>query len=423
VKKALRNYGRYFVALIVLAVIGTVCGGYVLLQQRFPNPFAASYELNAELVNTAGLTPGLGQPVNVAGVKVGLVSDVKLKDGRSRVKMSIDPGELKQSDLRANAQAVLTPRTPGKDFTVELFPGRKSAPPLPKGGTIEIAETKVPVDSDDLTAALDRDTRDFLELLINGAGQGLHGRGRDLRALFRALGPTAQQAERVGSALAARRHQLKRLIGNLRVLTSAVARKDGELSQVVDASNATLGALANEDVALRASIAKLPGTLSAARRTLGNTAPFANLLGPTLNSLQPTAAHLPSTLRALRPLAREAAPILRKKVRPFVRATIPVARGLNPAVRDLSKQAPDLTGAFSVLQYVAGELGYNPPGDNEGFLHWFAWFNHNANSLISTDDAHGGVWRGLILADCASLTGVPAFGALIQAITGPLPTC
>ena len=422
-KKALRTYGRYFVAIIVLAAIGTVCGAYVLLQQRFPNPFKSQYELNADMVNTSGLTSGLGQPVNVAGVKVGLVSDVQLRDGRALVKMTIDPNQLRQSDVRTNAQAVLTPRTPGKDFTVELFPGRKPARSVEEGATIPLEETNVPVDSDDLTAALDRDTRDFFALLINGAGQGLDGRGRDLRELFKALGPTVEQAQRVGSALAARRHEIKRLVGNLRVLSAATAKKDRELGQLVDASNATLGALASEDSALQAAVARLPGTLAAARSTLVNTTGFANALGPTLTRLEPTARRLPATLRDLAPLVAEGVPILRRKVRPFVRATIPLARKLRPAVRDLSAQAPDLTGAFSVLQYVAGELGYNPPGDNEGFLYWFAWFTHNANSLTSTMDAHGSVWRGLGILDCNSATQQPALAALLQALTGPLPAC
>jgi hypothetical protein len=50
---------------------------------------------------------------------------------------------------------------------------------------------------------------------------------------------------------------------------------------------------------------------------------------------------------------------------------------------------PHLSKAFSVLNYVVNELGYNPPGAEEGYLFWTAWFFHNADSILSIEDAQG----------------------------------
>ena len=42
-----------------------------------------------------------------------------------------------------------------------------------------------------------------------------------------------------------------------------------------------------------------------------------------------------------------------------------------------------------ILNYLANELGYNPPGSEEGYLFWLSWFAHNADSLFSVStEAH-----------------------------------
>jgi phospholipid/cholesterol/gamma-HCH transport system substrate-binding protein len=59
-----------------------------------------------------------------------------------------------------------------------------------------------------------------------------------------------------------------------------------------------------------------------------------------------------------------------------------------------------------VLNYLGNELGYNPPGPEEGYLFWAAWFMHNQASVTSTEDAHGAVVRGLAQVGCSSLPPV-----------------
>ena len=53
------------------------------------------------------------------------------------------------------------------------------------------------MDPDEILSALDRDTRDYLKLLINGVGKGLEGRGGDLREVFRRLGPLHRDMRRL----------------------------------------------------------------------------------------------------------------------------------------------------------------------------------------------------------------------------------
>ena len=104
----------------------------------------------------------------------------------------------------------------------------------------------------------------------------------------------------------------------------------------------------------------------------------------------------------VRPLLRDAEPILREDLRPLVREATPLLADLRPSVRDLEPATVDLVRTGKVLNYVVNELGYNPPGAEEGYLFWTSWFIHNANSILTTEDAHGATWRGLVMVGCST---------------------
>jgi len=185
-----RNWAS-MVAIIVLIVVAVLAGSSNLSQQHLRTPFQDRYTMSAELENSIALTPGLNQPVNVAGVRIGDVIGVTLKNGRAVVRMSIDPHKL--PNLYANATAVMIPNTGAKDMQINLTPGHRPARVLPHGGMIPVANTSVPLNSDDLTDALDTDTRAWFQSLIGGLGQGTKGRTQDIKGLIRALGPTATE--------------------------------------------------------------------------------------------------------------------------------------------------------------------------------------------------------------------------------------
>ena len=59
-----------------------------------------------------------------------------------------------------------------------------------------------------------------------------------------------------------------------------------------------------------------------------------------------------------------------------------------------------------MLDEVANAVAYNPPGSEEGYLFWTAWFFHNTASVFSSSDVHGAVTRGLFVAPSSG--GQPA---------------
>ncbi len=419
-RRQIERYGRWVVAIAFLMVIGVASGAYILSKERFTSPFADRYEIHADFSNAAGLEPGLGQPVNVAGVRVGTVLGADLRDGAADVTMSIDPGKLPH--VYSDATATLAPNTPLQDMEVDLDPGLRSKPPLPDGATIPHSRTNVPPSYDDLTRTLDADTRSYLGALVVSAESGLRGNGDDLQRTLRALGPTTAQARRIGDLLVARRDELARVVHNLGVLADAAGSNDHELAQVVGAGDATLRAFSSQRAALSESVSRLPGTLHLSRTTFGHVATLARALAPTLRALRPSIAGLPAGLRATNDLLGQSVPLVHAS-KPVLRAAIPINRDLGHVADGLQAVSPDIATAFRILDYTANELSYNPPGSDEGYLYWLAWASHDVDSVVSVEDAQGAAAHGLALVSCSSLSEQPGLAPLVLLFTGQIPAC
>jgi phospholipid/cholesterol/gamma-HCH transport system substrate-binding protein len=417
----IRRYGRSFLILIALIAVGFAAGFYILIQQRLPNPFKSFYSVNAAFPTAAAVVPGLGEPVDVAGVHVGEILQTTLKGGQGIIHMEIDPTKG-VPHLFKNAHAVLVPNTPLKDMYVDIDPGSPSAGILPSDGLIPVSETTSPIDSDELLDSLDVDTRDWFTSLITELANGTQGRGQDIRELLMNLGPTSEQLRTIGDLLANRRVEIASLVHNLSVLTQATAADDTQLAQAVDAGDTTVHAIGTQNVALQQAITKLPGTLQTTNSTLTDLTSFADQLGPTATDLIPTAHKLPSTLRDSKTLIQGAALLPLDKVRAFENVVLPLANQLPVVASGLKTVVPELTDSFKVLQYVTNELAYDPGGDNPGFLYWLAWFAHNVNSFMGNSDANGNVWRTLVLTSCDSLKQF-SFGPLLEDLLGTTFGC
>jgi phospholipid/cholesterol/gamma-HCH transport system substrate-binding protein len=398
VRTAIRKHLGDFVAVLVLVFVSAGVAAFILSHQRFRFPLiqAAPKRLNAEFSTAQAVVAGQGQTVRVSGVQVGDIAGVKLENGRAVIQMDISD---KYRDLvRTNATALLRPKTGLKDMFIDLDPGHAPAPVAKKGWTLPIQNTQPDVNPDEILGALDADTRDYLKLLINGAGQGLKGRGAELRDVFSRFEPTHRDLARVSAAVATRRENLRRLIHSLHVLSAELASKGPELAQLVDSSSAVFRAFASEDQNISRTVSLLPGALRQTTDTLAKVQRFADVLGPTAQKLRPAFRKLDDANRAVRPFAREAAPILRRQIRPFVRASRPLVRDLRPAAAQLAAATPDLTRSFVVLNHLFNLLGFNPNGREgpdvsnqvreEGYLFWIAWAAHDSTSVFATADAH-----------------------------------
>jgi len=415
----LRRHAGEMAAVVGMVAIALAVGGYILAHQRLHFPWQPVYHLSAEFSAAQAVTPGQGQAVTVAGVKVGEVSRVSLRGGHAVVQMEIQQHRLPA--VYRDARADLRPKTGLQDMVIQLDPGSPSAARLRDGDTLPLASTQVPFTSDELLASLDADTRSYVTALINAGGEGLHGRGADLRAILRAGAPTLARTHRITAALVDRRRLLRSVVSELRLLSDAAVTQRAQLGPLVEATNQTFGALASEDRALAAALDRLPGTLSAARRALSAAQPLAAELPSALGALRPTVRALAPALVKARPLLRHGTPALRQ-VRALALQARPVLGDLNPALTNLRTITPELTESFRVLRYVTNELVYVPAAPGHSYLYWLAWFAHNGDSILSVEDAHGVAWRGLVLASCSTYALLPQLNPLLAAVTAS-PAC
>ncbi|MGZ4269834.1 MAG: MlaD family protein [Solirubrobacteraceae bacterium] len=416
---AIRKHMRDFVAIVVIGAISLGVAFYILGNQRMRFPWEAStYDLKAAFSTAQAVTPGQGQTVRVSGVRVGDITKVDLKDGRAIVTMALDP---QYKDLvHTDATALLRPKTGLKDMFIELKPGSRQAPLAKRGWTLPVSSTLPDVNPDEILASLDSDTRDYLTMLISGAGQGLKGRGTDLREVFKRFEPTHRDLEAVSSKVAERQQNLRHLVHSLRVLNDTLASKGPQLASLVDSSSAVFRSFASEDKNITASIARLPGTLRTTTTTLGKVQRFAQVLHPAARDLTPTFQALTRANKAVQPFAKEAAPIVQSKIRPFVRDARPVIRTLKQPASDLATSTPQLTRSFVVLNHLFNMLGYNPNGREgpdksmnlgpnpreEGYLFWVSWLLHNGNAVFSSSDADGPFRPITVGGTCSTLTAL-----------------
>ncbi|MCZ4494670.1 MAG: hypothetical protein JWP53_3601, partial [Conexibacter sp.] len=129
-RTAIRKYRWDFMAVLGIFVVALAVGSYILGHQRFylpkwvPVVGTDFVDYKAEFATAQSVTPGQGQSVNVAGVAVGELSKVTLKDGRAVITMKI---RRKYAHVYKDATALLRPKTGLNDMIVELTPGSKGA--------------------------------------------------------------------------------------------------------------------------------------------------------------------------------------------------------------------------------------------------------------------------------------------------------
>jgi phospholipid/cholesterol/gamma-HCH transport system substrate-binding protein len=174
VRLAIRRNMRDFIAILFVALLGGAVAFYVLSNQRFnlpawvPGIGSDFYTVRADLPSAQAVVPGQGQTVNIAGVSVGDIGNVELRDGRAVVELKIEP---KYAPIYRDASALLRSKTGLKDMYVALDPGSRSAGELPEGGRVELSSTLPDVNPDEILAELDGDTRAYLQILLNAGGQ------------------------------------------------------------------------------------------------------------------------------------------------------------------------------------------------------------------------------------------------------------
>jgi phospholipid/cholesterol/gamma-HCH transport system substrate-binding protein len=403
----IERYRTAFISVVAMILIALFVGGYILSNERLSLPgwvpvLGKNYvTLKADFRTAQAVTPGQGQSVTIAGAKIGEIASVQSNGGDALVTMNITP---KYSHyIYRNATMLLRPKTGLKDMTVEVDPGTASAGHIPSGYTVPQSQTAPDVNFEEFLAALDGETRVYLQELIAGAGQGLKGNAANLSATFKRFDPIARYARKITAQLQLRHKNIERAVHNFQLILSALGNKDTQISQAIDASNAVFQTFAQQQQSFERTLQLLPGTLSKTKSGLGKLARAAAVVGPTLTKLEPFAKNLAPTQVAARSLFKQSTPIIKNEIRPFARQILPVVNQLEPSIKELGEAFPGLEKSFSVFNEFFNELAYNPGPKQGGFMFFLTWATHNFNSVLSSADAHGPVGRTVAYLNCELL--------------------
>ncbi|WCB94067.1 hypothetical protein DSM104299_02795 [Baekduia alba] len=395
--------------LAAMIATGLFVGSYLLAHERIawpswvPGLGKEYFYVNAKFNTAAGVLPGQGNAVTIAGVKVGEISGARLQDGQAVLKLRLD---AKYGHVHPDATLLLRPKTPLKDMVAELDPGTKG-PELKDEGTLGVGSTQPDVNFDEILSGLDGDTRAALVALLQGAGTALGGEGgRELASTVKRFEPLSRHAAEAGRLVAQRRVKLRHLMGNLSLLAQELGARDKDLGEFVNSSAAVFRHFSAQNDNLGETLSLLPGTLQKTDTALGKLDELGATFKTGLKALQPTAKALGPTLRATQPFFKETTPVIKRSLRPFAREAQPTAAKLVPAAKHLATATPHLDTLTTMLNGLLAELAHDPPGDGvhgNSYLYYVPWANHNTNSVLASQDGIGPVRHSLILYPCGSL--------------------
>jgi phospholipid/cholesterol/gamma-HCH transport system substrate-binding protein len=430
-RRALRTHLRDVIAIFALLAAALFATTVILINQRTTLPSwvpligSDRFALNADFSTAQAVTPGQGQSVDIAGIKVGDVTGVKLEGGHAVVSMEVD--NQYSSLIHEDSSLLLRPKTGLNDMVVEIDPGSQASPNVKEGSTIPLASTQPQVNPDEFLASLDADTQQFLKLLLANGAEALdpeQGRDVKLSNALRRLDPFARDIARISGALVDRRQNIAHSIHNFQLLSTELGDKDQDLANFVDSSNAALAAFAREQASIRSALRELPGTLKASQGALTSANTLALQSGPALKKALPGSRATGAALRALRPFFQQTAGPIENQIRPFTKQVASPVTHVAQISQGLGVATPGLKTGFTDLNLGLNALAYNPPGSDEGFLFYVPWLNHNLNADYLLQDAYGPLRRGIVLASCgtafvaeATLRAEPYLRALYQ-LTG-----
>jgi phospholipid/cholesterol/gamma-HCH transport system substrate-binding protein len=290
-----------------------------------------TYPVNVVYSSAPGLFDGAA--VDVLGVKVGSVTDVKNVGNQVDVTLAVDQG----TKIPASAFASLvSPQLLGAP-DVDLNPGYTGGAYLPSGATIALNHTAVPVSTDEVLKELQR-TLNALnpqavgDLVSNLAGD-LDGQGANLNKLIASAAGTVQ-------LLADKGNDLGQLNGTLAQLTGTLDADTSQIEQLVEQYDTVSTTVAQHSGQLNDAITQLAGASSG----------LVDLLVPNLQPLEADVGTVTTVGRTLDRNLSNVDEILQEGNNLFQGA----ARAYDPNYDWLNlnlQLAPGVTGA-----YIAGLL-------------------------------------------------------------------
>jgi phospholipid/cholesterol/gamma-HCH transport system substrate-binding protein len=341
-------------------------------------PFTSGYQVTAVFQTANNLRPG--SPVRIAGVNVGKVKAVgRYKDtDLSQVTMEIDDAGL---PIHEDATLKIRPRIFLEgNFFVDLKPGTPGSPNIDSGGTIGVAQTSTPVQLDELLTALQSDSREDLQHVLEEYGtalnskptaeqdaqlppslQGLTG-AQAINRSYDAAGPALKGGAVVADALLGEDpRDISRTIASIAKLSRGLEGSERQLQDLIVNLNLTAAAFANQSGALSDTIRLLPGTLATARTALASLDAALPSTRAFAKEILPGVEQTAATVNASFPWIAQVRPLLgpdelQGLARELTPTTADLARLTSASLR-LLPQIDQFSQCFSKVILPTGNVG------------------------------------------------------------------
>ena len=244
----------------LFVLVGLIILGYMSFQvgkQTFG--WKKGYTLEVVFDSAAGLLRGA--PVQIAGVEVGRVESITLKDGKALVELRIGANVKLEKDVVASikTQGILG------DKYIEISPGTRGTAALAPGE--QISQTERPMDIDRLLYQIGLIAED-----IRGVTSSLNrvmASQTGEEALSGILGNAKDLTRNLNDVIVSNEAALRAALENTRLLTGnlnqVVTKNDEKVSEVID----SLKAASREMEKTFAALSELTGSVNRGEGTLG----------------------------------------------------------------------------------------------------------------------------------------------------------
>jgi phospholipid/cholesterol/gamma-HCH transport system substrate-binding protein len=393
--------------LLIIAGFALSCFGILLfLWVTFggPTPFKAkSYEIKVPFNEATQLAEQ--SDVRISGVNVGKVHSIALAPNGRQALATVDIDD-RYAPLPRSTRAILRTKTLLGETYIELTPGSNQGPALADGGTVPEANVAESVQLDEIFRTFDPQTQAAFKSWMQEASVAINGQGQSLSYAIGEFEPTFTDFDKLFRVLDTQRVAVGQLFRNGATTFRALRGREGQLSSLIQSSNAVFQTTARRDRDIEALFRAFPTFQDESRLTLDRLKTFAVNADPLMRQLVPAAEQLSPTLIAFATLAPEAKgffegfatviaraptgfPALRKLFRdefpPFLRALDPFLRNFNPIFTGLNLYKHELTSFFGNVAAAAnGELPTeNAAGEHLHFLRTMGPLNPESLATFS----------------------------------------
>jgi len=246
---------RQLLVFLLISILGTAYVGarYARLDRLVVD---SSYEVTAQFEQSGGIFTGA--EVSYRGVRVGVVSDMRLTRDGVDVILSIDNSSR---PIPADTVAQVADKSAVGEQYVDLQPRTDHAPYLKDGSVITQRDTAVPVSTTEILTSVDdlvtSIPQDSLRTTVTEMGRAFQGTGDDLARMidtsnefiktaadnFEVTTALIEDSNKVLRTQAAKGSAIRSFARNLALFSGTIADNDQALRRLIDNGSATISEL------------------------------------------------------------------------------------------------------------------------------------------------------------------------------------